>query len=311
MKRNIEANIQSRALFNKIFLPLIISAAWVIMRYILLSRYQNSLGLDVIHAIIVFAVGIYIQFYLIVYLIEGVIIDNTHLQFSGSISEYVKISLLGMFFSLITLGIYLPWYLRNIYRFFAENTSYRGSSASFNGIPQSLLKYIVIFFIGYILFIFLGVEMVLNERIFLLFVFFIILLSWIMGLVNIQLIWSLQISFRGYTTSCTATKVEGALFLLGQFLLSSITLGFYIPWAYLRIITFYTKKLHIKNSAGDRVFLSFLPESGDGLLILGQAILTCITLGIYRPFAMGNIANRLLPRVKMEIPHGGNTDYVE
>ncbi len=302
MKRQVVGNIQSRALFDKIFLPLIISAAWVIIQYVFLPRHMESISIDIANIIIVTSLGIYMQFYIFVYLIEGVTIDNTNLQFSGLLSEYVKISLSGIILSAITLGIYLPWFLRNIYEFFAKNTSYRGSSASFKGIPQNLLKYMVIFLIAYILLLFLGFGIIFNGGLFLFIIFLIALLLWAVSFIHIQLTWSLQFSFRGYTTKCTMSKGDGARFLLGQMLLILITLGIYSPWAYLKIVTLYTKNLHIQDNEGNIVFLTFHPESGDGLLILGQILLICITLGIYRPFALGNIGNRLIPRIQLETP---------
>lgn len=310
MKRYIEGNINGQALFNKIFLALIISAAWSVIRQVIVIRHTSFFGIDMLHMVIMTAASLYIQFYTAVYVIEGVVMDKTHLQFSGSLSEYVQINLSGLLLTVVTLGLYTPWFLRNLYNFFAQNISYRGSNASFKGNPTELLKYIAVCIVAYILLIFVVTWGILSTTsgVFPFILLFIVLLFLAVILIHVHLIWALQLSFKDYVTRSTAPRVEGSLFLLGQILLGIITFGFYLPWAYLKIATFYAGYLHIENHEGDKAYLSFTPQQGDGLLILGQWLLTGITLGIYGPFATAKIGNRLLYRISLDIPEETKAD---
>ena len=63
--------------------------------------------------------------------IENVVYKEKTLAFNGSVVKYTGKVLLGLFLSIITLGIYMPWFIRDLhgsmamlrlYQYFTERT---------------------------------------------------------------------------------------------------------------------------------------------------------------------------------------------
>jgi uncharacterized membrane protein YqhA len=73
------------------------------------------------------------SFYYIKLLIENMAFKDIHLKFEGSFGEYIGIVVLGIVLSIISLGIYSPWFIRDVNRFFASRTSYQERPFNFLG----------------------------------------------------------------------------------------------------------------------------------------------------------------------------------
>ncbi len=298
MHHNFSAQINGSKLFEKVLLPLIILLICAALRVRMGTDSLIVLPLALAQA----CVGAVVQFFTISYVIRGIRINDTFLEFSGELGEFVKIYLLGSFLSIITLGIYIPWFLRDILRFFTSNTSYQTRPFSFYGTPGGLLAYYFAFLGIYVLIVVAGIlvgQASLTLGVVLFAVAIIILAS---AFSHFVIAWYLQCSFDGYFAKCTAKPSEGVLIIGGQILLTVFTLGLYGPWAYLTFLEFYTKNLTIMNGDRERVFLRFTRREGDGSYMLGQSLLSFITLGIYTPFAIANMGNRLASRFSLETP---------
>ena len=57
--------------------------------------------------------------------LENIGLKESNIQCSFNIWKFIGLICLGMFLTIITLGIYLPWFIRDLQRFFAENSSWR------------------------------------------------------------------------------------------------------------------------------------------------------------------------------------------
>jgi hypothetical protein len=60
-------------------------------------------------------------------LVPALSLEGQALEFRGSIRAFLGLNLLGLLLSLVTLGIYGPWYAARVTRYLSGQTSYRGT----------------------------------------------------------------------------------------------------------------------------------------------------------------------------------------
>jgi len=54
------------------------------------------------------------------------------------VGRYIGIIISGIVLSIVTLGIYIPWLIKNMHRFFTNGTSYNSHKFAFKGNGKSL-----------------------------------------------------------------------------------------------------------------------------------------------------------------------------
>ncbi|MGC3978639.1 MAG: DUF898 family protein [Paludibacteraceae bacterium] len=72
--------------------------------------------------ILLFLVQYVILFFFAKMTIEGVTYKEKALSFQGSFGQFIGVLVLGYFLSIITCGIYAPWFITKINKYFATNT---------------------------------------------------------------------------------------------------------------------------------------------------------------------------------------------
>ena len=88
-----------------------------------------SLGVQLIY----FVVSIFLGFFLITECVKGLSFKGYSLQPHYDLGKYVGQVVTGFLLTLITIGIYYPWFITKITRFFASGTTYRDQPFAFNG----------------------------------------------------------------------------------------------------------------------------------------------------------------------------------
>ena len=73
---------------------------------------------------VLFIIAYSIIFYMVKMTIEGIEYKENHFVFDGTFGQYIGKLILGLFLTVITLGIYSPWFITNIHKFFVNNTSH-------------------------------------------------------------------------------------------------------------------------------------------------------------------------------------------
>lgn len=197
------------------------------------------------------------------------------LEFSGTGGELFVTYLLGGFLSMITLGIYLPWFICKLIKFFANNTvatapdgtRYRPSFEATGGelFVQLLVGYLLTLITVGIYFPWFLCK--LNK----------LILSRMSVLENEQPVGSFD--FEGTGGDLFVTYLVGAL-------LTSITLGIYMPWFMVKIMRFTAEGTRVSYQG--RMFAGSFHGTGGEFFVtyLVGALLTSITLGIYAPWFM-------------------------
>ena len=244
----------------------------------------NGAGGDLFKKMIVGAIltvitfGIYLPWFIVAlqrFVYENTLVKRTakgelRVDFTGTGGELFKIGLVGYLLSALTLGIYLPWFLVNLNRFFlehsvaraADGTSYKLSSALTGG---ELFKTGIV---GYLLSaITLGIY-----------------LPWF--IVNVQKLFleNTQIFENGQPIGrCDFVGKGGDLLvtMLVGYLLTVVTLGIYAAWMQVNLLKFFASNTQLRIRG--RVFAGdFVGKGADYfVLMLVGYLLTMITFGIY------------------------------
>ena len=234
--------------------------------------------------------------------------------FSGSVGKYVGLNLKGALLSIITLGIYAPWFLRNILAYLTSHTTYRGAALQFMGKPKKLLKYFLLSLYLPLIVIIAGLSVVLvlvtlrggnvsargaTQTVTMLTTVVILLV--LVPFICLTLRWYVDVQWTDSRAQWRTSFWPFCGFVLGQLLLTLITLGVYGPAGYLRVYRYFTERTVITRGDAQSARLGFdgSIRSGFGLL-WGQGLLCVITLGFASPWAYARVARWLFGATFLE-----------
>jgi uncharacterized membrane protein YjgN (DUF898 family) len=236
-------------------------------------------------------------FYIIKLAIENVSFKDKTIVFTGTFSEYFKVFLFGFFISMITFGIYLAWFIRDIHRFFINNSSYESQYFKFQGKGGKL-------------FVILLLTMMLP-----IFILTVIMTSYAIkngspipyGMIIPQAFmmilmipylyfiykWMINIDYKTYNISWETNVWKSCGKIAVEIILSVITVGIYTPLAMLRLYKYFADRTVAASSDRKYKFGYDIDQLNDFLFLWGQALLTIITLGIYYPWAICKTGSRI------------------
>ena len=192
-------------------------------------------------------------------------------DFSGTGGNFLVKYLVGYLLTLVTFGLYAPFFLVSLIQFFVENTSGRTHdrktvSLRFNGSGGQLF---VNMLVGYVLTIItLGIYFPW---------FYCSLINWFTESTQADIEGSetIHLSFTGRGGSLLVTVLIG-------YLLTAITFGIYGFWFQVNMFKFLYGNTVVATSNGKRYKLAFSGTGGQNLLLSLKGVVLCfLTLGIY------------------------------
>ena len=210
-------------------------------------------------------------------------------------NKYIGIVISGLVLSIVTVGIYVPWFIKNMQRFFVHGVVYKEHKFAFRGkggrlfLIMTLTIFIPFLVWGIILFsVFKSKEIDL----------WIYQLIVIFSLVpNIYLIykWIVDVRYKNYLIKWDTKFFPSTGRIALELLLAGITFGIYFPMAYLRLYQYFTAHTKSNIVDGKQVNMGYDGNLvSDFLFVWGQILLTVFTLGIYYPWAFTRIIHRVL-----------------
>ena len=301
-------NYFSFTLTGKKLLPIwILYLVLVIGPYIALvlqmkNIQPNSRSLLVFYPLLILLVivAFAILFFIVKLIIENVSFKGESITFNGTFGTFVGKVLVGYLLSIITLGVYLAWFIRDVMRFFIDNSTYDSTAFKFQGKADKLFL---------ILFLTVFVPMVLIFVVSLIFLIgnsgvipqtgMIIIQQLIMMLIMIPYIyllykWMINIDYKGYTMSWKTNFWNSIGKIAIEMILTLVTAGIYWPLAMVRLYKYFTEKTFADSIERTLHFGYDIDQWNDFLFIWGQTLLTMITLGIYYPWALSKVGSRIL-----------------
>jgi len=229
------------------------------------------------------------------------------LAFQGKIGEYIWLNVVGILLSLITIGVFLPWYMRRITDYLASKTSWRGNELKFLGRGGKLFLYMLVGIIAplVVMIVALGLLVGLNaplqtreggvgsaQLVTMLVTFFIVLYI-VLVFVYLLYKWYVDFSWRDITVRWKTRFWPSFGMVLGQLALTLITATIYWPAAFLKLYRYFTQRTVLRRGEDEIGHMGFEGARGFGL-IWGQALLSLVTVGFYLPWAYANIGRWLV-----------------
>jgi uncharacterized membrane protein YjgN (DUF898 family) len=233
--------------------------------------------------------------------------EGESFAFQGKIGEYVWLNIVGILLSIITIGVFLPWYMRRVTDYLASKTSWRGTELKFLGRGGRLFLYmlvglwapLIVFIVVIALLVGLNAPLTTREGgvgsaqlVTMLATFFFVLYIF---LVFVYLVykWYVDFSWKDIRVSWKTKFWPSFGLVLGQTALSVITLSVYSPAAFLKLYRYFTERTVLTRGEAEMGHLGFEGRKGFGL-IWGQTLLSIVTLGFYLPWAYANIGRWLV-----------------
>ncbi len=306
-------NYFSFNLTGKKFLPI-----WILFLFFFIAPYGtmiytmkgvqpgNSPSLIILPLILLLIVIAFVlTFYIAKLTIENIAYKDKAIVFNGTFGKYIGTVLLGFFLSIITLGVYLAWFVRNMHRFFVNNSSYDSHNLKFQGKGGKLFVILLLTIIIPIIILSIvmakfimanGMQQVSS------FVIIQQLITVIIMIPYMYLIykWMVNVDYKDYHISWETDFWPSCGKIGLEMLLTIITVGIYMPLASVRLYKYFAEKTLVADN-DNKLRLGYDIESlNDFLLIWGQTLLTIITLGVYYPWAFCKIGNRILGKTYME-----------
>ena len=219
--------------------------------------------------------------------------DGKPFRFKGSVPAFVGMNLLGLFLTVITLTIYLPWYIRKVSNYIITQTEYDGKPLEFTGKGSAL--FVTMLWAFYVPVIIIAIAGAAGKTIAsgAKFKFFQQMLSQILmipfGYKMYQWMFN-NTSWQGRAAHWNTKFWNAVGFVLGQTFLLFITLFIYWPASTLRIFRYYAARTMVKEGDTVKGRFEFQGKIGKGFLLMwGQLLLSIITLGIYIPWAITKV----------------------
>jgi uncharacterized membrane protein YjgN (DUF898 family) len=199
-------------------------------------------------------------------------------RFEGQGGQLFVTFLVGYLLTMVTIGIYMPWFICKLTKFFLDNTTVTTSDGQvynprFQGGGGDLF---VTFLVGYLLTV----------------VTIGIYAPWFMCKLNKWFAERTKLVNNGQESGSLDFTGEGGsllvTFIVG-YLLTIVTLGIYMAWFQVKMIKFNADNTKI-NLNGQRFGLRFTGEGGElFVIILVGYLLSIVTLGIYMFWMMAKL----------------------
>ncbi len=224
-------------------------------------------------------------------------------SFHGNPGDYVYINLKGIVLSLLTAGLYLPWYYKRVTGYFVGSIEFDGARGTFLGSAGKLLKYFILaVLLPLIVWAFaLGALISMTESlagggpgiaipfVILLAIVYLSIFILIMPILYLMSRWMFNIDWKTAHLTWETEFWPSVFFLAGQALLSIITIGIYIPAFYVKGYRYFAERTVLKENGETVATFGFEGATSDGFKLLWhQLVLTLCTLGLYAPWAYAN-----------------------
>lgn len=262
-------------------------------------------GMLFIFLFLLIIVAFFITFYLAKIMIENFIYKDKPISFNGKFGKFIGLILGGLLLSIITLGVYMAWFIRNIHRFFVNNSAYDNESFTFQGKGGQLFVILLLTILLPII-----VLTIIMTKVFMLnpghvsesYMIIQQIITWIIMIPYMYFIykWMVNIDYKNYNIKWETEFWDSCGKLALEILLSIITIGIYSPMAMIKLYAYFTERTIAQSGEVKRKFGFDKDNMNDFLFIWGQILLTIITLGIYYPWSISKIGNRILSRTYIE-----------
>lgn len=307
------------ALYLLFYIPTVVTSQWE-------SRTGSQAGgLSAVFSLVFLVAFLFIYpLFTIVFLrilVPRLSIGGKSFAFRGSIGKFLGMNIGGMLLSIITLTVYMPWYIRKVTAYLVSETTFDGTAPEFLGKGGRLFVFMLLALwipLAAVIGIFAtvvgvsafnggggassttaglsaaGAAMVLLVYIV------------IVPFVYLMYKWFVNLKWNEVTITWQTSFWPSCGYILGQMLLTVVTVGIYGPAALLKVYGFFVERTVLSRGGQEIGRLGFEGGIGKGFgLIWGQTLLSIITLGIYLPWAYAKIGTWIASTTSCEMSEAG------
>lgn len=261
-------------------------------------------------------------------LLPKVSVKGKAFAFDGKVGEYLGLNVGAFLLTVITLGVYAPWYQRKVAAYLVSHAECGGARPEFLGKGGTLFKYFLLALGVPLLLILLplaiwaashrgagygawpkeSVQLVSTLVTFVLVFVLLAPLSYFLWR------WYVNLKWGEIVITLKAKFWPAVGFIVGQLALTLVTLSIYWPLAYVKILAYFAGKISFDREAapaGTEIGRLGFDLSGSRYfgLFWGQTLLSVLTLGIYLPWALAKLTTWVFDRLYYEekVEVGGAT----
>lgn len=248
-----------------------------------------------------------VNYFVITSTIKAISLRGEGFTCEHNFREYLWIVVKGSLLTIVTLLIYLPWFIKKMVRYFASRTYFRYNEFRFDGSGMNLFAIIILSVIlPAVLMYFAVAAMVLsmisgNDPPVWFYLVMIAAYFVLAMFASLYVKWFVNFSYGPKKITAHVGFWHSSWFMFGQMLLLVVTFGLYTPMFILRTYRYYAGRLVLGDEiVEDRFGFSMSPWK-DYFYVLGQLLLTVVTLGIYGAWAYAKIATRIFSKSYVEV----------
>ena len=294
---------------------------------------------------IVLAMAFAFIFFLTKLVFQSIEYKGTKITCDYTPLRFIGIIIFGLLFSVFTLGIYTPWFIKNIHRFFTNFASYNSNKFSFQGtgfklfLIMTLTIIVPVIVVGFVVFTILKSDIEI-------WIYQIIVISIFVSFIYLIFNWMLDFKYKNYLIRLDTeffraigkisielllafilvfifrflSSILSVIWWVTEFfpetgkiainmVLAVLILGFYFPMAFIRLYRYFAEHTKSNLVEGKQILMGY---DGDQLsaffFIWGQVLVTVITLGLYFPWAFSRIVHRVLSQTYVTTNIGAITE---
>jgi uncharacterized membrane protein YjgN (DUF898 family) len=220
-------------------------------------------------------------------------LNGTPFSFKGSVIRFLGLNVVGALLSAVTLGIYMPWYLTKVIRFYVSGIGYRSKGFEFLGKGGKLFTVLLltvcvpmVILIALSLTVFQTFEGKAYYQPILQIASMILLTPYFYEVYK----WIVNLRYGERVIRWNTRFIEAVPRILLQMMLTIVTAGIYYPAAVLGLYRYFCSKTEVTSVDGSKGTFGFDGSIGRGfLLIWGELLLIIVTLGVYAPWGICKI----------------------
>ncbi len=247
--------------------------------------------------VILFALGIYFHF--ITIFIEHLRLGEKKVIFTSTFSSYLYKVIPGFLLSVLSLGIYLAWFIKDILIFFARSSQLDGKYFQFHGQAGRLFVILLgSMFVPILVLAMITIQLSpeVLESTWFSFVNRALIMIILVPYTYLIWVWMMNFQHGDRYIYLNTHFAESGLIILKELGLTIITLGIYFPMMYLRLYEHFAVRTIVAREKSYRTFGYDLEAREDFLFIWAQTLLCIVTLGIYVPWAFCKVGERVLSK---------------
>lgn len=243
--------------------------------------------------------------------IRAMQLDNTAFECEYDTRSYVGLVVGGVSLSVVTCGLYLPWFLVRLMKFFTEGVSHKFNLMSFRAKPMRLfattvltlvLPFVVIGMVSAML----GYDSSVQSLDMMSFAPLMGLTVAIVELFFVSLFvillyrWMINMTYGDKVITTRMESLPATGYVMWQIVLTMLTLGLYTPMAELRIMRYVAERSVVVGEDGEKAMGLYLRPWRDWGWMWVQTLLLIVTLGVYSPWYYAKVMNRFGSRLYVE-----------